>query len=72
MNDLTVDMDLCKGCKLCLDACFIELITWDVAEMRPVFASPERCARCMHCEAICPEHAIRVLPDYLSAAYARS
>jgi NAD-dependent dihydropyrimidine dehydrogenase PreA subunit len=66
MNKITLDREFCSGCKNCLNACFIDVIKWDAEAKRPFIAYPEKCVQCMYCEFKCPQHAIKVLPDYQS------
>lgn len=64
MNKITVDTELCIGCKICYKACFIDVIRWDEKENRPVSAYPEDCVACMYCQAHCPKGAIKVEIDF--------
>ena len=71
MNTIIVNRELCTGCKTCVKACFIDVIKWDDEAKRPVIAYPEECVQCMYCEINCPEHCIKVHPDYASYLFPR-
>jgi 2-oxoglutarate ferredoxin oxidoreductase subunit delta len=58
---IEVRLSWCKGCGLCVAYC-----NRGVLEMRsvlPAVVHAEKCSRCLQCEAICPDFAIRVLED---------
>lgn len=71
MNNIIVNTELCNGCKICRDACFVDVIKWDEAEKKPVIAYPQECVQCMYCELNCSKHAIKVIPDYQSYLFPR-
>lgn len=71
MNKIIVNRELCKGCKDCFEACFIDIIKWDAEAKKPVIAYPQECVQCMYCEINCPERAIKVVPDYSSYLFPR-
>ena len=29
IKEIIIDMDACKGCKSCMNACFVDVIRWD-------------------------------------------
>jgi len=64
MTTVTIDYDKCIGCKLCYQACFMDVIRWDEETKRPIGAYPEECAICCWCEMKCPKDCIHVQPDY--------
>ena len=62
MNNVKIDYDLCNGCKICVDACFVDVIRWDDKEKRPIVAYPEDCVWCLACEEACSAQCIEVIP----------
>ena len=63
VKEIKIDLDLCKGCKSCMDACFVDVLQWDEEIKKPVVAYPEDCVWCLACEVACPEDCINVIPD---------
>ena len=62
---IEIKVSWCKGCGLCVDYCNL-----DVLEMNgtlPQVVKVEKCSRCMQCEVICPDFAIRVTDPPLAA-----
>ena len=64
MNKITIDRDTCVGCKICYQACFIDVLRWDEENKRPVAAYPEDCVSCIYCVAHCPTKAISIEIDF--------
>ncbi|MBN1105934.1 MAG: ferredoxin family protein [Deltaproteobacteria bacterium] len=62
MNAVMMDLALCKGCRKCVDACFVDVIRWDDRQKKPRVAYPEDCVACNACEIACPEACIQVVP----------
>ena len=71
MHKINFNYDLCNGCKICVDACFVDVIRWDKEKGAPIGAYPEDCQFCRLCAVLCPENAIDVIPDWRSKHYPR-
>ena len=63
VKEIKVDLENCKGCKSCMNACFLDVIRWDEENNQPVIAYPEDCVWCLACELACPENCIDVVPN---------
>ena len=63
VKEIKVDRDNCKGCKLCMNACFADVIRWDEDNEKPIVVYPEDCVWCLACELACPEQCIEVIPN---------
>ncbi len=63
IEEIKIDMDTCKGCKSCMNACFVDVIRWDEENKKPVISYPEDCVWCLACEVACPEDCINVIPN---------
>ena len=61
---IEIDRELCKGCKLCVKACFEDILRFDEKEKKAVAAYPEDCLGCLACEGVCSVHAIEVIPTF--------
>jgi NAD-dependent dihydropyrimidine dehydrogenase PreA subunit len=61
---IEIDEDACSGCKLCIEACFMDVIRWDDEREKPVAAYPEDCQWCLFCEDTCPVQCIEVIPPW--------
>ena len=63
---ITVDIDRCKGCNLCVVACptdTLELQPHEVNDRGYHFAfmeKPENCTGCCSCALVCPDACIEV------------
>lgn len=62
---IVVDVERCKGCEVCLDACPTEVIGMakDVNGKGYHFAfmkNPEACIGCANCAIVCPDGVISV------------
>ncbi len=55
---IEIKVSWCKGCGLCVDYCNLGVIEMNGAV--PKVVKLEKCTRCMQCEVICPDFAIRV------------
>jgi NAD-dependent dihydropyrimidine dehydrogenase PreA subunit len=63
VKEINIDRETCKGCKSCMNACFMDVIRWDDDNKKPVVAYPEDCVWCLACECACPEDCITVIPN---------
>ena len=59
---INIDEDTCTGCKMCVSACFADVLRWDDEKEKPVVAYLEDCVWCLACESACPVNAIDVVP----------
>lgn len=63
---ITVDIDRCKGCGLCINACPLNLLELDPNKLnikgyQPMrIHSPEKCIGCTNCALMCPDAVITV------------
>ena len=63
VKKIDIDLQKCKGCKTCVNACFADVLHWNEAEKKPIVAYPEDCVWCLACEAACPAQCIEVVPN---------
>lgn len=63
VNEIKIDWDACRGCKSCMNACFVDVIRWSEDDEKPIIAYPEDCVWCLACELACPEQCIEVVPN---------
>lgn len=61
---IEINEDACKGCKQCIEACFMDVLRWDDKLEKPVVAYPEDCKLCLFCEDACPVEAVEVIPPW--------
>ncbi|MBI4329980.1 MAG: 4Fe-4S dicluster domain-containing protein [Chloroflexi bacterium] len=57
-----IDMDLCNGCRVCVDACPVDVIRFDDGEKKPIIAYKDDCIWCFNCESVCPMDCIEIMP----------
>ena len=68
-NRITVDVERCKGCILCIDVCPKKILETDKGTVNqkgynPVFCTDmDACTACAMCGIICPDSAIEVERD---------
>ena len=55
---IEIKVSWCKGCGLCVDYCNLGVL--EMSGTLPKVVKLEKCTRCMQCEVICPDFAIRV------------
>jgi len=65
MPKITVNVDWCKGCHICVEVCPRQVLEVDenvfIRGFHPVLvARPEDCTICGQCELLCPDLAIIV------------
>ncbi len=58
-----IDTSRCNGCKLCVDACRLDVIRFDENNKVAYIAYPEDCDFCYSCEMHCPAGCIYVYPS---------
>ena len=63
VKKIDINLEECKKCKTCVNACFADVLRWNEAEKIPVVAYLEDCVWCLACEAACPVHCIEVVPN---------
>ena len=56
---IEIKVSWCKGCGLCVDYCHRGVL--EMEGPLPKVVQLDRCNKCMQCEVICPDFAIRVL-----------
>jgi len=65
MAKITIDVDRCKGCGLCMDACPKKILKLSDEINRKGYhsimcAEPEKCVGCAACYTMCPDCVITV------------
>ncbi len=65
MARIVIQGDKClrmqSKCRLCVDACPMEVLGWDTPIPESVMTSDlEDCIECRTCEVVCPEKAIKI------------
>lgn len=63
---ISIDVERCKGCELCLEACPAKIIFMDGAVINAKGYQPaaikdmDKCIACCYCALVCPDVAITV------------
>jgi len=66
MSNITIDIQKCKGCKLCIKACPKNVLEPDTAIINdngvyPIkLVKPDNCILCGCCAVMCPDCAILI------------
>ena len=65
MATITVDIDFCKGCERCVDACPVDIIEMATevnakGYLPAVLVDEGKCTGCAVCALVCPDVAIEV------------
>ena len=53
-----INLDMCCGCRRCVDVCTEDVIRFDEVTKKPYIKYPADCVACMWCETLCPVGAI--------------
>lgn len=57
-----IDTDLCNGCGICVDTCWMDVLCIDETSGKATIKYANDCLVCTFCELDCPENAIFVSP----------
>ncbi len=57
-----IDNDKCNGCKICVDACPMDVIRFNEESNKAVIKYAKDCICCYNCEEDCPVGAVYVDP----------
>ncbi|MCU0241382.1 MAG: 4Fe-4S binding protein [Vicinamibacteria bacterium] len=58
LPSIEIRISWCKGCGLCIDYCNLGVLK--MKGVKPEVVAIDKCTRCMQCEVICPDFAIKV------------
>ncbi len=59
-----INLELCKGCGSCVEACPLDVLRTDEETKKTFIKYLRDCQACLLCELTCPNGAIYVSPDY--------
>ena len=59
-----IDLNLCDGCGICVDASPMDVLRIDTKTSKAFIKYLRDCQACLLCELSCPNEAIYVSPDY--------
>lgn len=63
-GDIVIDIEKCKGCEVCIDACPQQVIVMSKnvngKGYHYAMASNDECTGCMNCAVVCPDGVITV------------
>ncbi len=63
---ITIDIERCKGCRLCIDACTRDVLTLSPQNVNRkgysfcTILQPDACIGCASCAIVCPDACIEV------------
>ncbi len=60
MVDIVITEDACRGCRLCIDVCPTEVLSFNETELLATIEQAEDCIACLSCAYLCPSSAIRL------------
>ncbi|RME40569.1 MAG: ferredoxin family protein [Deltaproteobacteria bacterium] len=60
MPEIRIAEECCRGCRLCLDVCPVEVFGFDEARERAQVVAADDCIACLSCAFICPATAIEL------------
>jgi ferredoxin len=58
MLQTTIHDEACRGCRMCVDICPTEVLTFDEAALKAKVSIQEQCIACLSCVWLCPSGAI--------------
>lgn len=69
MNKITFNVERCKGCGLCIEACPKKILTLNTSAINSkgyhpaMITDQEKCIACAMCATMCPDCVIKVEKD---------
>lgn len=58
MLSVKIHDQACRGCKMCIDVCPVEVFNFDEESYRAVVVTEQNCIGCLSCSYICPSGAV--------------